>query len=95
MEFQTPDSHQNVPVNREPTETLIKWDPAAWLNPFNNCLLLAEPHDRVFCMIGAYNELLYTKAIIIRSIIISHIYIGCFYLSEPQAILHIISLIIK
>lgn len=44
---------------------------------------------------GAHNELLYTHAVIIRNIIITHIYIASFYLSESQDILHIILLIIK
>lgn len=83
MESEAPDSHQSVTINREPTQTLLRWPPVALLNPFNNCLLL-DQRDWVFCRMRAHNELLYTQAVIIRDIIISHVYIVCFHLCQSQ-----------
>lgn len=84
-------SHMEVSYKQR---LLLKWPPLALLNPPNNCLLF-EQHDGVLPLMSTHNELLCTHAVIIRSIIISHIYIACFHLSETQGILHIILLIIK
>lgn len=87
-------THQRVPVNSESTQILLQWHPLALLNPSNNCPLLQQ-YDRLLCLMGAHNEVLYTHVVIIRNIIISHVLIVCFHLSESQGILHIISLTIK
>jgi hypothetical protein len=92
MESEAPDSHQSVSMQRKPAQILLRWPPVASLNPFNNCLLL-DQHDWVFCMMRVYNELLSPQAVIIRGIIISHIYIVCFHLSQFKRFC--ISLMIK
>lgn len=87
-------SHARVSYKQQANPSPFKMAPSNLGDPFQQ-LPFVTAARRVLSLKGIHNEPLYTHAVIIRSIIISHIYITCFHLSESQGILHIILLIIK